>query len=105
MYGISSYYDIVNYVEQAVSEIAYDPYARENYKDKIAEGKKRGVRDIRGWLADELYNDSDVVSDLVGDQLYDLIVSTFGEDPADKEVWAKHVAEMQKHLPHVTLRA
>jgi len=105
MYGINSYHDIVSYVETAVSEIAYDPFAREEYKDKIAEGKKRGVRDIPGWLADELYNDADLVNDLVGDQLYSLISSKYGEDPTDKVVWAKHLAEMNKHLPHVTLSA
>ena len=100
---INTYNDIANYVVTAVGEIAYDPFALEDYKDKVTEGKKRGVRDVRGWLADELYNDADLVNDLVGDQLYSLISSKYGEDPTDKEVWAKHLAEMNKHLPHVTL--
>ena len=64
---INTYNDIANYVATAVGEIAYDPFALADYEDKVAEAKKRGVCDIRGWLADELYNDSDLVNDLVGD--------------------------------------
>ncbi len=103
MYGINTYCDIANYVAEAVGEIAYDDFALEEYKEKIKNAYRGGVRDVRGWLADELYNDADVVNDLVGDQLYSLISSKYGEDPMDKAVWAKHLAEMNKHLPHVTL--
>lgn len=103
MYGFNTYNDIANYVATAVGEIAYDDFALEDHEDKVTEAKKLGVRDIRGWLADELYNDADLVNDLVADQLYSLISSKYGEDPLDKAVWAKHLAEMNKHLPHVTL--
>ena len=64
--SINTYCDIANYVATAVGEIAYDDFALEEYKEKISEGKKRGVRDIRGWLADELYNDADLVNDREG---------------------------------------
>ena len=103
MFGINSYYDIVNHVQTAVGEMGYCEYTQEDYADLIKKAKRRGVTDIGGWLADELYNNPDVVNDLVGDQLYSLISSKYGEDPMDKAVWAKHLAEMNKHLPHVTL--
>lgn len=103
MFGINSYYDIVNYVQTAVGEMGYCKYTQEDYADRIKQAKRRGVRDIGGWLADELYNDSTVVNDLVGDQLYDLISSKYGEDPSDPAVWNKHIAEVNKLMPHVTL--
>ena len=103
MFGINSYYDIVNHVQTAVGEMGYCEYTQEDYADLIKKAKRRGVTDIGGWLADELYNDADVVNDLVGDQLYSLISSKYGEDPMDKAVWAKHLAEVNKLMPHVAL--
>jgi len=103
MYGISSYYDIVNYVQEAVGEMAYDDYAQDDFPALFKKAKRLGVRDILGWLADELYNDSSTVNDLAGDKLFDLISSKYGEDPMDKAVWSKHIAELNKLMPHVTL--
>lgn len=101
--GINSYSDIVNYVETAVSEIGYDEYAQQDFPSLIKKAKKLRIQDVGGWLADQLYNDSTIVSDLVGDQLYELIRSKYKEDPDDPKVWAKHLAEMQKRFPHVSL--
>ena len=103
MYGINSYHDIVNYVQTAVGEMGYDEYTREEFPELIKKAKRLGVRDIGGWLADELYNDSDTVNDLAGDKLFELIGSKYGEDPMDKAVWSKHIAELNKLMPHVTL--
>lgn len=103
MYGINSYYDIVNYVQVACGEMAYDEYAQDNFPKLFKKAKRQGVRDIGGWLADELYNDSDTVNDLAGDMLFDLISSKYGEDPMNKAVWSKHIAELNKLMPHVTL--
>lgn len=103
MFGINNYYDIVNYVQTAVGEMGYCEYTQEDYADRIKEAKRQGVRDIGGWLADELYNDATTVNDLVGDQLYDLIISKYGEDPMNPDVWSKHLTEVNKLMPHVTL--
>ena len=103
MSGISSYYDIVNYVREAVGEMGYDDYVQQDYADLIKEAKRRGVSDIGGWLADELYNNSSLVNDLVADQLFDLISSKYNEDPMNQAVWNKHIAEVNKLMPHVTL--
>ena len=103
MYGINSYSDIVNYVQIAVGEMGYDEFMQEEYASKIKKAKRNGVRDIGGWLADELYNDAETVNDIVGDQLYGLIIK-FDEDPENKEIWAKHIAELNKLMPHVKLK-
>jgi predicted amidophosphoribosyltransferase len=103
MYGINSYYDIVNHVQTAVGEMGYCKYTQEDYADLIKKAKRRGVTDIGGWLADELYNNSSVVNDLVADQLFELISSKYNEDPMNQAVWNKHIAEVNKLMPHVTL--
>jgi hypothetical protein len=103
MYGINSYYDIVNHVQTAVGEMGYCEYTQEDYTDLIKKAKRRGVTDIGGWLADELYNNSSVVNDLVADQLFELISSKYNEDPMNQGVWNKHIAEVNKLMPHVTL--
>ena len=103
MFGINSYSDIVNHVQTAVGEMGYCEFMQEEYASKIKKAKRSGVRDIGGWLADELYNDAETVNDIVGDQLYNLISNKYGEDPMDKAVWAKHIAEVNKLMPHVTL--
>ena len=100
---INNYFDIVNYVQTACSEMGYDEFMQQEHKAKIDAAKRRGVRDIGGWLADELYNDSEIVEGLVGDQLYDLIISKYGEDPMNPDVWSKHLTEVNKLMPHVTL--
>ena len=103
MYGIKSYSDIVNHVQTTVGEMGYCEFMQEEYANKIKKAKQNGVRDIGGWLADELYNDAETVNDIVGDQLYSLISDKYGEDPMDEAVWAKHIAEVNKLMPHVTL--
>ena len=103
MFGINSYSDIVNHVQTAVGEMGYCEYTQEDYADLIKKAKRRGVTDIGGWLADELYNNSSLVNDLVADQLFDLISSKYNEDPTNQAVWNKHIAEVNKLMPHVTL--
>ena len=103
MYGINSYHDIVNYVQTAVGEMAYEEYIQDDFPDYFKKAKRLGVRDVRGWLADEFYNDSDIVNDLAGDKLFELISSKYGEDPMDKAVWSKHITELNKLMTHVTL--
>ncbi len=103
MFGINSYYDIVNHVQTAVGEMGYCEFTQEDYADLIKKAKRRGVTDIGGWLADELYNNSSLVNDLVADQLFELISSKYNEDPMNQAVWNKHLAEVNKLMPHVTL--
>jgi hypothetical protein len=91
---------IVSHIENAVGEVAYS-YPDE-FPELVKRARKQGVRDIPGWLADELYNDSDMVCDLAGDALYEF-VSAQGEDPRDNAVWNKYVDDLQGYLRHVSL--
>jgi hypothetical protein len=65
--------EIIGWLQDAVGDAADVPsYMREpKWKARIARAKKDGVEDLKGWLADELYNDEDTISDLVGDRVYD----------------------------------
>ena len=69
--------DIRGFVETAVGEIASDMlspdsgFLDEAWEKRVKKAKKNGVRDILGWLADELYNDPDTLSDLMGDRIYE----------------------------------
>lgn len=67
--------EVLNRLGDACGEIAYDyeanpEYADDKIKKMIRKAKKDGVRDVPGWLADELFNDSDTV-DMLGDFVYD----------------------------------
>ena len=95
-------YDIVNHIQTACSEMGYCEYTQEDYKKQIKAARRRGVRDIGGWLGDELYNDAGLINDLAGDSLYDYIYK-LGEDPQDDEVFNRHMSELNKMMPHVTL--
>lgn len=93
---------IVNYIEEACGEMAYDMFAEDNHPDLFRRARKAGIRDIPGYVADELYNDAELVSGLAADGLYELIGND-GKNPRDETVWKEYVAELQKRLPHVTL--
>ena len=64
----------------AVGDIAYESvdysgniscFCGSELVDIINKGKERGVRDLVGWLADELYN-SPYYVDMIGDRIYEL---------------------------------
>jgi hypothetical protein len=95
---LDSYCEITDYVQTACFELAYDSSAESNYPSLFNKARRTGVRDIKGWLADELYNDRTTVRDLVGDRLYDLLRS-LGEDPLDKETWERHMTALSKYIP------
>ena len=75
--------EVRSHVETACGEIASDMtgsssgFLDEEWEKKIKAAKRKGVRDIQGWLADELYNDADTLQDLMGDKIHDL---TGGDD-------------------------
>jgi hypothetical protein len=75
--------DISQWLQDAVGDLAYDHFPMEPKWDrKIRQAKKDGVTDIKGWLADEYYNDVDTLMDLVGDRIFDA-ASTIKRDSKD----------------------
>ena len=66
--------EIEGWVQDAVSDVAYSASytdLEEKFQKKVDEAKEGGVRDIKGWLADEYYDDVDTLRDLTGDRIYD----------------------------------
>lgn len=67
--------EILNHVQDAVGEIAHDMlspgsgFLDAKWKKWVQKAKKAGCRDLRGSLADALYNDPDTLTDLMGDRL------------------------------------
>jgi hypothetical protein len=99
-------FSVKSYVENAVSEMGYDddPWLEGKIKDRYEAAKRRGVRDLSGWLGDEFYNDSGIVSDLAGDRICDVL--SLGGYPKYTEAQYQQVAQrLQKLLPHITLNS
>ncbi len=69
---------VMSYVSEAVGDMANDMtsgssgFLDDNWDKKIKKARRNGVKDWVGWLADELFNDADTLSDLMGDKLYEL---------------------------------
>jgi len=70
-------FDIHSWLQDAVGEMAHDIEIDDlefSYGKKWSNKAKRYKKtcgDWKGALADDFYNDKDVLSDLVGDKLYD----------------------------------
>jgi hypothetical protein len=75
---------IEGHLSDACADVAANlirfPDLDEKWAKKVKAAKRKGVSDVAGWLADEIYNDADSVQDLIGDQLHDL---TNGDDERD----------------------
>jgi hypothetical protein len=75
--------EVRSHLETAVGEVASDMlspgsgFLDDKWKKRINKAKKNGCRDIMGWLADELFNDPDTISDFMGDRIYE---ATNGND-------------------------
>jgi hypothetical protein len=71
--------NVRSHVETAVGEIAHDMlspgsgFLDDKWKKRVAKARKEGCQDICGWLADELYNDPDTLTDLMGDKIYEAV--------------------------------
>jgi len=72
--------EVYQWIQDAVGDIAYDEWKiyKENsslpYDDsgkRIKKLLKEGVTDIPGRLADDYYNDAELLGDIVGDRIYD----------------------------------
>ena len=65
--------EISSWIQDAVSDMAYGKaeFQDEETKKKFTKAKRKGVTDLHGWYAEELYNDVDTLRDLTGDRIYD----------------------------------
>ena len=72
--------EISSWLQDACGDLAHcntwtdieDWYSdKRGWKKKIKDAKAWGVIDLRGWLADEIYDDRDTMHDLTGDKIND----------------------------------
>ncbi len=91
--------------QSAVGDIAYDnvdydgnpkEWATDELREKVKKAKKDGVRDIGGWLGDEMYNDPDYL-DMVADHIGDMSCT---HKASKHEIWVEF-----KKIIHSTLHA
>ena len=97
-------HDIGQWLQDAVGDVAdCDPWSEE-WKKRIKKAKKDGVTDIKGWYADELYNDVDTLQDLCGDRIHDAanqVAGTHKNPEFDLHFVA--IAEKMKERAHTAL--
>jgi hypothetical protein len=77
-------WETLGWIQDAVGDFAhgYEDFLDKRMKVKVDQAKKDGVIDIKGWLADEYYNDEDTLSDLLGDHIFDHATALAGiKDP------------------------
>lgn len=75
--------EAISYLGNACGDLAYEygenkqlaafGLGNPEIDNMIKRAKAKGVRDITGWLADELYNDADTIQDFLGDWLADKV--------------------------------
>ncbi len=85
-------HELAGWVEGAVSDMAHSQYTmwkESKFGDERLDALvKRGVMDLQGALADELYNDAELLTDLLGDQIHDATI----HDPSKRK---EYIAELR----------
>jgi len=99
--------DILSWIQDAVGDMAneyHSAWADDKWNKKIKQAKKDKVIDIKGWLADEYYNDVGTLQDLCGDRIHDKCIEILGkyEKPHNDIVFILLCMEM-KRIAHPAL--
>jgi hypothetical protein len=96
--------EIASWIQDAVGDMAYDMDP-----DDLAMcyGKRWGTKaqyENKGWLADEMYSDPDILQDLCGDRIFDAAtrLAKTGRDPANSTYFIA-IAESMKRNAHKAL--
>jgi len=91
--------EIISWLGSACGDCAYEQYQeyelRRNWDSnviaKLDKAKENGVTDLCGWLADEMYNDIDLLRCLMGDNL-----NTYIEEEREIEL-LQHIVDSGTH--------
>ena len=70
--------EIYQWIQDAVGDVTDCDTMDSKWQKRIKKAKKDGVTDIKGWLADEYYNDVDTLQDLCGDRIFDAATEIAG---------------------------
>ena len=97
--------EIRSWLEDAVGDMAhsYHDFLDDKWKKKITKAKIDGVQDIKGWLADEYYNDVDTLEDLCGDRIYDAAGELHRKSDLTSDECFVAIAEIMKSISHTAL--
>jgi hypothetical protein len=101
--------DILSWIQDAVGDMAneYHSFVDDKWSGKIRKAEREGVIDIKGWLADEYYNDVDTLQDLCGDRIHDKCNEILGkyEKPQNDMVFIILCMEMRQVAHPALIRA
>lgn len=102
--------DIVSWLQDAVGDMAYyaDMHMMDKkWREKVAQAKRDGVTDLKGWLADEYYNDKDILADLCGDKIHDATTMICGRKDREQfnRIYIMICEEMKKTSHSVLVQA
>jgi hypothetical protein len=103
--------EICNWVQDAVGDMAndYQSFVDDKWTAKIKKAKRNHVTDIKGWLADEYFNDVDTLEDLCGDRIHDaatqILKSKYSTEPYHDIVFILICMEMEKRAHPALIRA
>ncbi len=85
--------DLISYAESACGDMAGGvcdyPDLDDEWGGRVKEARRRGIRDVRGYIADEFYEDVDAMADLCGDHLCDLAGGDVAKRNAVLDILAK----------------
>jgi hypothetical protein len=99
-------HDVSSWIQDAVGDMAhsYHDFLDDKWKNKIKKAKSEGVIDLKGWLADEYYNDIPTLQDLCGDRIHDESMQIAGtyKTPLFDEVYIK-ICEKMIESAHANL--
>jgi hypothetical protein len=100
--------EISQWLQDAVGDLAYDTFPMDaKWQKAMKAAKKEGVTDIKGWLADEYYNDIDTLQDLTGDRIFNAAteLSMMSDDPKSlsHDAYFIAIADKMKESAHPAL--
>lgn len=94
---------VANHVSNVLGEVGYEQAKRPSDKEmkaRVEKLKAIGVKDVGGRLADDLFNEAGVLTDLLGDELYGLENRSEVLDELEKShrhtAWRLAIAELRK---------
>ena len=94
---------VTNHVENILGEVGYEQAKRPSDKEmqeRVAKLKALGIKDVGGRLADDLFNEAGVPTDLLGDELCGIKNRSEILDALEKThrhtAWRLALAELRK---------
>lgn len=92
--------EVRSWLEDAVGDMAYGyvDFLDEKWSKKIEQAKRDQVIDLKGWLADEYFNDVPTLQDICGDRIHDeaYLIAKTHKSPRHDQAFILICKAMQK---------